>query len=466
VSVLPSAKLLSDERLALLAGGGSDPAFAMLYRRYDGALHGYCMSIVRDADEARDALQNAWIKVLVALRRGGRSAPVRPWLFRIVHNEAISVLRRRSSHEPLLDGHRSGSARGADEEAAGREQLAEVVADIGVLPESQRAALVMREWADLGYGEIALALATSEGNARQLVYQARSGLTEWRDARVVPCDAIRQEVAQADGRRLRKRGVRAHLSTCAACREFSVEIRERRRAAAAAVLPWSPLPGAGVLDGILAAAGGSAGAAGGSGLLIGLAKGAAVAALVTGGAGAADLASKDGASGLRDWGRQRGDAVSKAPEAQMPLVVANASTSDTATVRPAVLRDSGPMPAGRTPPARDRAPGDAGADSPPVRDRKARAGDGQRPARRDEPGDRPPAESGRPPGDDRPQEASGSRDPGTRTHQASAPAPGGTAGGAPQAPPPTHTNVLLSSSPTHTDGWSHVGLSPRIEEQR
>jgi RNA polymerase sigma factor (sigma-70 family) len=458
MSVLPGAKLLSDERLALLAGGGSDPAFAMLYRRYDGALHGYCLSIVRDVDEARDALQNAWIKVLVALRRGGRSAPVRPWLFRIVHNEAISVLRRRSSHEPLLDAHSGGSARGADEEAAGREQLAEVVADIGVLPESQRAALVMREWADLGYGEIALALATSEGNARQLVYQARSGLTEWRDARVAPCDAIRQEVAQADGRRLRRRGVRAHLSTCAACREFSLEVRERRRAAAA-VLPWSPLAGAGVLEGILTAAGGSAGAVGGSGLLVGLAKGMAVAALVTGGAGAADLASKEGSGARTDWRNPVAGAMSKAPAGEMPLVPAGASGSDTAAIRPAALRDSGPMPAGRTPPARRRAPRDAArGDSPPGRDRSPGGGGGDRPARRD---DRPHAESGdRPSRDDRAQQPSGSR-----THEASASAPEAASSGS-QAPPPAHTNVLRSSSPVHTDGWWHVSPSPRTQEQR
>src|SRR5919206_397795 len=65
-------RLLSDERLATLAGTGSDPAFAMLYRRYDGPLHGYCLSIVKNAEDARDVLQSAWMKALVALRAGSR----------------------------------------------------------------------------------------------------------------------------------------------------------------------------------------------------------------------------------------------------------------------------------------------------------------------------------------------------------------------------------------------------------
>jgi RNA polymerase sigma factor (sigma-70 family) len=283
-------RLLSDERLAVMVGTGSDPAFAMLYRRYDGPLHGYCLSIVKNAEDARDVLQSAWMKALVALRSQTRRAPVRPWLFRIVHNEAIDVIRRRRGDEPLLDSHqRSPGAAGADEEAVGRERVAEVVNDLRGLPEGQRAALVMREWADFEYGEIALALATSEGNARQLVFTARSGLAESRAGRTQSCDAIRLELAGADGRRLRNRRIRSHLDCCEACRQFSAETRDRRRAAAAVLLPWA---GAGpeLLGGILGTSATAGGVTGGSALLGGLAKGAAVAALVAGGAGGAELA--------------------------------------------------------------------------------------------------------------------------------------------------------------------------------
>ena len=284
-------RLLSDERLATMAGGGSDPAFAMLYRRYDGPLHGYCLSIVKNAEDARDVLQSAWMKALVALRAGSRRAPVRPWLFRIVHNEAIDVIRRRRGEEPLVEGHtQAARAAGADEEAADRERMAEVVADLRGLPEGQRAALVMREWADFEYEEIALALATSEGNARQLVFTARSGLAESRAGRNQSCDAIRLELAGADGRRLRNRRIRSHLDHCESCREFSAETRDRRRAAAAALLPWAPAAAPDLLSGLVGGGASAGGVAGGSALLGGLAKGAAVAAIVTGGVGGAELA--------------------------------------------------------------------------------------------------------------------------------------------------------------------------------
>src|SRR5579872_7456114 len=86
-----------DERLAGLIGGGSERAFTVLYERYHQPLYRYCRSIVRDDSDAEDALQSAFARAFAALRRGQRKAPLRPWLFQIAHNEAISQLRRRHS---------------------------------------------------------------------------------------------------------------------------------------------------------------------------------------------------------------------------------------------------------------------------------------------------------------------------------------------------------------------------------
>src|SRR5579859_5704751 len=77
---------LGDERLARLVAGGNDRAFCALYERYHQRLYRHCRSIVRDDADAQDALQSAFAAALVALRRGQRRAPVRPWLFRIAHN--------------------------------------------------------------------------------------------------------------------------------------------------------------------------------------------------------------------------------------------------------------------------------------------------------------------------------------------------------------------------------------------
>src|SRR5437763_16136885 len=58
--------LSSDERLAKLVSNGSARAFGLLYRRHHQALYRYCCAIVRNADDAQDALQSAMLRALVA----------------------------------------------------------------------------------------------------------------------------------------------------------------------------------------------------------------------------------------------------------------------------------------------------------------------------------------------------------------------------------------------------------------
>src|SRR4051794_8239060 len=243
--------MLSDERLAQLAAAGSDPAFAALYSRYSGTLFAYCRSITRNPDDGWDALQNAMIKVLVALRRSpDRSAPVRPWLFCICHNEAVGILRRRSAAERVAGAATCTVVAGADEEALVRE----VVSDVQQLPTGQRAALVMRELADLQYDEIAVALSTTENNARQLVFAARAGLRDSRAGRGLPCESVRDQLSLADSRLLRRRSVRAHLRTCDGCREYASTVRRRAGQPVPSLGTWTPLAGYQLLESVFRAA--------------------------------------------------------------------------------------------------------------------------------------------------------------------------------------------------------------------
>jgi RNA polymerase sigma factor (sigma-70 family) len=174
----PALRALGDERLARMVEGGSDPAFAAIYGRYAPILHGYCRSLLRDEDEAGDALQNSMLKALQAMRRAGRTGPLRPWLFRIAHNESVTILRARTRRPGPLD---EGLVAGADDafrRAVAREQLAALLADLEHLTEHQRGALVMRELGGLSYDEISQALETTPLAARQAVFVARKRLSQ------------------------------------------------------------------------------------------------------------------------------------------------------------------------------------------------------------------------------------------------------------------------------------------------
>jgi RNA polymerase sigma factor (sigma-70 family) len=289
---------MKDERLARRAAGGDPKAFAAIYRRYHQDLYRFCLTIVRDPQDAQDALQNTMVKTLRALPGETRSIRLRPWLYRVAHNEAIEILRRRREDEEL-DPELAVAAGEPSDAAATRERLRHLLDDLDELPGRQRSALVMRELAGLGFDEIGTALETSEGAARQAVYEARLGLRQMEAGREMRCKDVMWDLSLADGRVARGREIQAHLRSCAECRSFRNEITKRRDDFAA----LAPLPlaaSAGVLQALLGsgAAGGAVAGAGASGSLAGAAalgagksavlKAAATVAVVAAGVTAAD----------------------------------------------------------------------------------------------------------------------------------------------------------------------------------
>ena len=252
-------RLLGDERLARLAAAGDERAFAAIYRRYGGELHRYCRAILGSSDDAADALQNTMVSALRALPGERREIALKPWLFRVAHNEAISLLRQRRSGAEL--DPEQLTVPGAEAGAATAERLRQLVRDLGQLPDRQRGALVMRELNGISCEEIGASLGCTASAARQLIYEARIGLQEIAEGREMDCELIRRAISERDGRMLRARRLRAHLRECEACADFKAGIVERREDLAQ-LAPVLSLP---AVLGLLKSAGLGGGGAGGAG---------------------------------------------------------------------------------------------------------------------------------------------------------------------------------------------------------
>jgi RNA polymerase sigma factor (sigma-70 family) len=262
-------RLLPDATIARRAAGGNQRAFEAIFGRYHQDLYRYCAAILGNAEDAHDAVQNTMLKVLRALPGEKRELKLKPWLYRIAHNEAIDLVRARRSAEPI-DAEALAGPAGPAEEAETRARLQQLIADIAELPTRQRGALVMREMNGLSYEQIGEALETSPAVARQTIYEARLSLRQMSEGREMPCAEVMRAISDGDGRVLRRRDIRAHLHRCEDCKVFRAEIAGRRQEFAA----LAPLPlaaSAGILQGLLgggtaggsSAAGGAAGAAAG-----------------------------------------------------------------------------------------------------------------------------------------------------------------------------------------------------------
>jgi RNA polymerase sigma factor (sigma-70 family) len=261
-------RLFGDNRLARLATDGDQRALAAIYRRHHQDLYRYCRAILRDPDEAQDALQATMVKAVSALPGETRSIALKPWLFRVAHNEAISILRARRPSAALDAEH---EALGADVErqAEDRDRLRQLVRDLDRLPDRQRGALVMRELSGLSFEDIGEALGLGPDAAKQAVYEARVSLQEMAAGRDMDCGAVRQAISARDRRTLRSRRIRAHMHGCERCTDFAAGIDARRKDLAALAPPIALPAALAALHGALGGGAAGVGSIGGFGGALG-----------------------------------------------------------------------------------------------------------------------------------------------------------------------------------------------------
>src|SRR3954447_16227537 len=255
-------RLRSDDQLLVLFRAGSDEAFSVLHDRYRQRLFAYVRQMLSAASrqDAEDVLQDVFVRAYGALRHDEREMNVRAWLYRVAHNRCIDHLRRpvppaaelfEVSRKPLHD---------PVEEAQRRDDLRQLVQDVGRLPEQQRSALLMREIDGMTYADLAAALDVTVPAVKSLLVRARVGLVEAIEARDADCADIQADLLRSYDRGVKASGrARRHMRSCHGCREYKTALRGMRRSfAALAPVGAGPLAFAAKLAGIGGAGGGAA----------------------------------------------------------------------------------------------------------------------------------------------------------------------------------------------------------------
>ena len=272
-------------------------AFEVLYERHLPPILSFCRHMLGSSDEAEDAVQNVFVSAHRHILANEREITFKPWLYAIARNRCLSMLRaRRENATEEIEV----STRGLDEVVQERADLRSLLADLGDLPDDQRAALVLMELGDLSHVEVADVLGREARQVKGLVYRARSGLAERREAREASCGDIRVELANARGGGLRRGRLSHHLKACPSCAAFMEDLRRQRRMMGL-ILPVAPTVGLkdSVLGALAAGGGGVAAATGGitsaggvASLVAASAAKIAAVGVIAGGAGVAIVAGK------------------------------------------------------------------------------------------------------------------------------------------------------------------------------
>ena len=171
---------LEDAELARRAREGDDDAYEQLVKRYGQIAFRVAWLVTRDRGEAEDAAQEAFVKAYYALPGFRPDSPFRPWLLKIVTNEARNRARSTRRRQGLAlraaavsDGDAAPSPEAAALGGAEREAL---VAALNVLPSPDREVIGYRFLLGLSENETAEVLGVRPGTVKSRLSRAMTRL--------------------------------------------------------------------------------------------------------------------------------------------------------------------------------------------------------------------------------------------------------------------------------------------------
>lgn len=174
----------SDRLLVERTQKGDLRAFDLLVLKYQSRVMHVVMRFIRDADEAEDVAQEAFIKAFSAINNFRGDSAFYTWLFRIATNAAKNHLVARGRRTPVLDVDIDDAMLQAENErlvedespqAALETQELEAVIKQAVqeLPEDLQTALCLREFDGLSYEDIAVIMNCPIGTVRSRIFRGR-----------------------------------------------------------------------------------------------------------------------------------------------------------------------------------------------------------------------------------------------------------------------------------------------------
>ena len=180
---------ISDDQLVARVQKGDKRAFDLLVLKHQFKVHAIVSKYVKDYDEVNDVVQEAFIKAYRALEAFRGESAFYTWLYRIAVNTSKNYLLARNRRPPSFDVD-LGDAENAElssqlqnldspDNILSRNEL-ETVIDVAIkgLPADLRNALILREFEDLSYEQIADIMDCPVGTVRSRIFRAREALDE------------------------------------------------------------------------------------------------------------------------------------------------------------------------------------------------------------------------------------------------------------------------------------------------
>ena len=168
---------LDEAELVARAIEGDTDAYGSLVRLYEGIAFRTAFFVTSSAADAEEATQEAFVKAFYSLGSFRRDAPFRPWLLKIVANEASNKRRAAGRRWGLAvrvaeAGSSGGAAPSPEAAALAGEQQSALLAAVDGLKERDRTVIVLRYFLELSETEMAVVLGCAKGTVKSRLSRA------------------------------------------------------------------------------------------------------------------------------------------------------------------------------------------------------------------------------------------------------------------------------------------------------
>jgi len=158
---------------------GDEFAFVGIYNRYKAGVYAFCFKMLLDAEMAQDVMQDTFLRVYENRSRLLKTSSFKSWLFTIARNQCLNTLRK-SSREIGLEPEAQVAIPTTDTPVARMEkseQIQFVSEFLESLQPEYREVLILREYQNLSYEEIAAVTRSTLSAVKSRLFKARRKLT-------------------------------------------------------------------------------------------------------------------------------------------------------------------------------------------------------------------------------------------------------------------------------------------------
>lgn len=160
---------------------GDEFAFVALYNRYKGGVYAFCLKMLMDRAQAQDVMQETFLRVYENRDRLLNTSSFKPWLFTIARNQCLNHLRR-SNRQVALDENQETPDHVPDTPMAHlekSERIEMVNHFLAQLKPDYREVLILREYQNLSYDEIAAITRSTLSAVKSRLFKARRKLADF-----------------------------------------------------------------------------------------------------------------------------------------------------------------------------------------------------------------------------------------------------------------------------------------------